>query len=216
MFTGIVVEKGKVLEASQESLVISGWLALEGAQIGDSIAVNGACLTITTMSEGRFAVDVTPETLRRTNLGDLQVGSAVNLEPSLAYGGKVGGHLVQGHVDAVGVVAEITPEGNSRLITIAAPRETMRYVVEKGFVAVDGISLTVAALTDSQFTIAVIPYTDEHTTLGGRKPGRPREPGGGHPGEIHGAAPIGRGGPNPHRVAAGCSERAIRGRRLWL
>ena len=168
MFTGIVVEKGKVLEASEESLVIEGWLALEGAAIGDSIAVNGACLTITTMSEGRFAVDVTQETLRRTNLGALRVGSAVNLEPSLAYGGKVGGHLVQGHVDAVGVVDEVTPEGNSRLITFAAPREIMRYVVEKGFVAVDGISLTVAGLTDARFTVAVIPYTDQHTTLGER------------------------------------------------
>ena len=168
MFTGIVVEKGRVLDSNEESLVIEGWLALEGAQIGDSIAVNGACLTITTMSEGRFAVDVTPETLRRTNLGGLKVGSAVNLEPSLAYGGKVGGHLVQGHVDAVGVVAEETPEGNSRLITFDAPREIMRYVVEKGYVAVDGISLTVAALTDAQFTVAVIPYTDEHTTLGER------------------------------------------------
>ncbi|MDE2802263.1 MAG: riboflavin synthase, partial [Chloroflexota bacterium] len=138
---------------------------------GDSIAVNGACLTITTMSEGRFAVDVTPETLRRTNLGDLRVGSPVNLEPPLAYGGKVGGHLVQGHVDAVGVVAEVTPEGNSRLITFDAPREIMRYVVKKGFVAVDGISLTVAGLSDAQFTVAVIPYTDEHTTLGERGPG---------------------------------------------
>ena len=171
MFTGIVAEKGRVLEASQESLTIESWLALEGAAIGDSIAVNGACLTITTMSEGRFAVDVTPETLRRTNLGDLRAGSPVNLEPSLAYGGKVGGHLVQGHVDAVGVVTAITPEGNSRLITFDAPGEVMRYVVEKGFVAVDGISLTVAALDEAQFTVAVIPYTDEHTTLGDRNPG---------------------------------------------
>ena len=171
MFTGIVVEKGKVLEAGEGSLVIESWTALEGAAIGDSIAVNGACLTITTMAEGRFAVDVTPETLRRTNLGDLREGSAVNLEPSLAYGGKVGGHLMQGHVDAVGVVAGITPEGNSRLLTFDAPREIMRYVVEKGFVAVDGISLTVAALTDAQFTVAVIPYTDQHTTLGDRGPG---------------------------------------------
>ena len=171
MFTGIVVEKGVVLEASGGSLVIEGWLALEGAAIGDSIAVNGACLTITSMSEGRFAVDVTPETLRRTNLGDLSAGSPVNLEPSLAYGGKVGGHLVQGHVDAVGVVAGVTPEGNSRLLTFDAPREIMRYVVEKGFVAVDGISLTVAALSDAQFTVAVIPYTDRHTTLGERGPG---------------------------------------------
>jgi riboflavin synthase len=171
VFTGIVVEKGKVLEASQESLTIESWLALEGAANGDSIAVNGACLTITALDEGRFSVDVTPETLRRTNLGDLQVGSPVNLEPSLAYGGKVGGHLVQGHVDAVGVVAGVTPEGNSRLLTFAAPREILRYVVEKGFVAVDGISLTVAALSAAQFTVAVIPYTDQHTTLGERGPG---------------------------------------------
>ena len=171
MFTGIVVEKGVVLEAGGGSLVIEGWLALEGAALGDSIAVNGACLTITSMSEGRFAVDVTPETLRRTNLGDLSAGSPVNLEPSLAYGGKVGGHLVQGHVDAVGVVAGVAPEGNSRLLTFDAPREIMRYVVEKGFVAVDGISLTVAALSDAQFTVAVIPYTDQHTTLGERGPG---------------------------------------------
>lgn len=171
MFTGIVVEKGRVLEASRESLTIEGWLALEGAQVGDSIAVNGACLTITQMSEGQFAVDVTPETLRRTNLGDLRVGSPVNLEPSLAYGGKVGGHLVQGHVDAVGVVAGVTPEGNSRRLTFDAPREIMRYVVEKGYIAVDGISLTVAALTDAQFTVAVIPYTDGHTTLGDRSLG---------------------------------------------
>ena len=171
MFTGIVVEKGRVLEASRESLAIESWLALEGAAAGDSIAVNGACLTVTSMTEGRFTVDVTPETLRRTNLGDLGVGSPVNLEPSLAYGGKVGGHLVQGHVDAVGVVAEITSEGNSRLLSIAAPKEIMRYVVEKGFIAVDGISLTVAALDEARFTVAVIPYTDEHTTLGERKPG---------------------------------------------
>lgn len=171
MFTGIVVEKGRVLEASGESLAIESWLALEGAAIGDSIAVNGACLTITSMAEGRFSVDVTPETLRRTNLGDLQVGSPVNLEPSLAYGGKVGGHLVQGHVDTVGIVSGITPEGNSRLLSITAPKAIMRYVVEKGFIAVDGISLTVAALDEAQFTVAVIPYTDEHTTLGERKPG---------------------------------------------
>ncbi len=171
MFTGIVVEKGVVLAASEESLTIESWTALEGAANGDSIAVNGACLTVTALAEGRFSVDVTPETLRRTNLGDLGVGSSVNLEPALAYGGKVGGHLVQGHVDAVGVVEAITPEGNSRLITVSAPIEVMRYVVEKGFVAVDGISLTVAALDEARFTIAVIPYTDEHTTLGDRNLG---------------------------------------------
>lgn len=171
MFTGIVVEKGKILAVSNGVLTIEGWTALEGGQVGDSIAVNGACLTITALSEGQFSVDVTPETLRRTNLGNARPGTPVNLEPALAYGGKVGGHLVQGHVDAVGVVVNLTPEGNSHLMTIQAPPEIMRYLVEKGFVTVDGISLTVAGLDHTQFTIAVIPYTFEHTTLGERQPG---------------------------------------------
>ena len=171
MFTGIVVEMGKLLSSSDGVLTIESWLAVEGGQVGDSIAVNGACLTITSLSEGQFSVDVTPETLRRTSLGDATQGLAVNLEPALAYGGKVGGHLVQGHVDAVGSLVDVTPEGNSYLMTIDAPPEIMRYLVEKGFITVDGISLTVAGLSDTQFTIAVIPYTYKHTTLESRKPG---------------------------------------------
>ena len=171
MFTGIVVEMGKLLSSADGVLTIESWLAVEGGQVGDSIAVNGACLTITALSEGQFSVDVTPETLRRTSLGDATSGLTLNLEPALAYGGKVGGHLVQGHVDAVGSLVDVTPEGNSYLMTINAPPEVMRYLVEKGFITVDGISLTVAGLSDTQFTIAVIPYTYEHTTLGFRHPG---------------------------------------------
>ena len=171
MFTGIVVEKGKLLNSADGVFTIESWLAVEGGRVGDSIAVNGACLTITALSEGQFSVDVTPETLRRTSLGDVNPGLPVNLEPALAYGGKVGGHLVQGHVDAVGALVDVTLEGNSYLMTIEAPQEIMRYLVEKGFITVDGISLTVAGLNDTQFTIAVIPYTYEHTTLGERQPG---------------------------------------------
>ena len=171
MFTGIVIEKGKLLASADGVLTIGSSLATEGGQVGDSIAVNGACLTITTISEGQFTVDVTPETLRRTNLGDSTPGVLVNLEPALSYGGRVGGHLVQGHVDVLGVISEIAPEGNSYRITIHAPREIIRYLVEKGFITVDGISLTVVALGDTQFTIAVIPYTYENTTLGDRKIG---------------------------------------------
>ena len=171
MFTGIVIEKGELLDLTDGVLTIGSSLATEGGQVGDSIAVNGACLTITALSEGQFSVDVTPETLRRTNLGDATSGVLVNLEPALAYGGKVGGHLVQGHVDAVGVIVEVTPEGNSYRIIIHAPAEIMRYLVEKGFITVDGISLTVVALDDTQFTIAVIQYTYQSTTLGDRKSG---------------------------------------------
>ena len=171
MFTGIVIEKGELLDLTDGVLTIGSSLATEGGQVGDSIAVNGACLTIKALSEGQFSVDVTPETLRRTNLGDATSGMLVNLEPALAYGGKVGGHLVQGHVDTVGVIFEVTAEGNSYRITVHAPEEIMRYLVEKGFITVDGISLTVVALGDTQFTIAVIPYTYQNTTLGDRNPG---------------------------------------------
>ena len=171
MFTGIVIEKGKLLDSTAGVLTIRSLLATEGGQVGDSIAVNGACLTIIALSEGQFSVDVTPETIRRTSLGDITAGVSVNLEPALAYGAKVGGHLVQGHVDGVGVISEVTPEGNSYRISIDAPREIMRYLVEKGFITVDGISLTVAALSDTRFTAAVIPYTYENTTLGDRKLG---------------------------------------------
>jgi riboflavin synthase len=171
MFTGIVEEMGQVLaiagDREQENFMTIGCrLAIEGARIGDSIAVNGTCLTVVTLEEGRFTVGLSPETLRRTSLGRLQVGDPVNLERSLTYGGRMGGHYVQGHVDGVGRLAGITPEGDSLRIRIEPPAELMRYIVEKGYVAVDGVSLTVAALDATGFTIAMIAYTRDAVIMG--------------------------------------------------
>lgn len=152
-------------------LEIGASTVLEGLRQGDSIAVNGACLTVTRLYTGGFAVDLSPETLRRTNLGALAPGAPVNLERPLVYGGRVGGHLVQGHVDAVGEILSVAPEGNSHLFTISAPQALMRYIVEKGFIAVDGISLTVVGVQGSTFSVSIIPYTFQHTVLGYRKVG---------------------------------------------
>ncbi|MBI4234315.1 MAG: riboflavin synthase [Chloroflexi bacterium] len=171
MFTGIVEEVGKLVERRGAALRLKASRVLEGTRVGDSIAVNGACLTVTSLEEATLTFDITPETERRTNLGFLTPGSPVNLERSLAYGGRMGGHLVQGHVDGVGRVLSITPEGDSHIFRFEAPAPIMRYVVEKGFMAVDGISLTVTGQGDSWFTVAVIPYTFRNTGLGSRKPG---------------------------------------------
>ena len=139
---------------------------------GDSIAVNGVCLTATAIEDGRFVADVMPETLRRSSLGPLGPGDRVNLELPLRPADRLGGHVVQGHVDAVGEVAAMRDEGNARLITIAAPPELLRYVVEKGSIAVDGVSLTVATLDERSFTVSLIPETLARTTLGEATPGR--------------------------------------------
>ncbi|MCS7206670.1 MAG: riboflavin synthase [Dehalococcoidia bacterium] len=171
MFTGIVEEVGRVIRRDGPLLEVDASLVLEGLRVGDSIAVNGACLTITRLLARGFAVDLSPETLRRTNLGLLQPGDPVNLERPLPYGGRVGGHLVQGHVDATGQVLAITPEGNSHLFTFSAPKPLMRYIVEKGFIAVDGISLTVVEVLEEAFRVAIIPYTFHHTVLGQRQVG---------------------------------------------
>ena len=171
MFTGIVEEMGRVIARSEGGITVGARLVLGDAHLGDSIAVNGACLTITALEEASFSVDVTPETLRRTNLGELAAGDAVNLERPLAYGGRLGGHLVQGHVDATGTVRSRTPEGNGVMMAFAVPEDLTRYIVEKGFVTVDGASLTVVTKEGTVFTVAVIPYTDEQTVLGGRGPG---------------------------------------------
>lgn len=171
MFTGIIEETGKVVSREPPVLTLEGDLTLRGAKLGDSIAVNGVCLTIASLNRRRFTVDVSPETERRSNLGNLAVGSAVNLERPLAYGGRMGGHLVEGHVDGVGTIAAVEPDKESYLFTLEVPRTLSRYVVEKGFVAVDGISLTVVFERPGQFTVAVIPYTYQHTTLGGYRPG---------------------------------------------
>ena len=171
MFTGIIEEIGKVISASYRSLVIAADEVLKGIELGGSITVNGACLTVTNFDATSFSVDITPETLERTNLGLLSAGDRVNLERPLALGGELGGHLVQGHVDATGRVASITWDGETMLIRFEASPEVMRYVVKKGFMAVDGVSLTVVTKNASSFQVSVVDYTRRHTTLGSRKVG---------------------------------------------
>jgi riboflavin synthase len=144
---------------------------LEDARLGDSICVNGWCLTVTAMGAESFAADTVPETLRRTNLGALRPGDPVNLERALAAGGRMGGHFVQGHVEGTGRIASIAPEREALLIRIEAPPEIMRYVVEKGFITVDGISLTVVSCDERGFAITVIPFTRAQTNLRVRAPG---------------------------------------------
>ena len=169
MFTGIVEEVGRVRLAGPGSLVIAAGLVLQGMETGDSVAVNGVCLTVTTFDAGSFSVDVMPETLRRTNLGRLKAGDGVNLERALALGGKLGGHLVQGHVDEVGKVSLVTADGEALIMRIEAPPVIMRYLVDKGFIAVDGVSLTVVSRDEDSFRVSLVGYTGENTVLG-RKP----------------------------------------------
>ena len=171
MFTGIVEEVGKVTSTQAGSLVIAASDVLQGMELGGSIAVNGVCLTVTNFSTSSFSVDIMAETLRRTNLGLLRAGDRVNLERPLALGGQLGGHLVQGHVDDTGKVASVTRDGEAMLIRFEAPPEVMRYVVEKGFIAVDGISLTVVTRDTRSFLVSVVEYTQERTTLGSRRVG---------------------------------------------
>ena len=185
MFTGIVEEVGRVLfintasintgsagntgDASQ--MVVEASTALQGLKLGDSIAVNGICLTVVELEAHQFRADLSPETLRRTNLGNLSEGSAVNLERPLAAGDRMGGHVVQGHVDGTGAVHSFRSEGDSYMFRFSAPKRLMPYIVEKGFISVDGASLTVVKKGASSFSIAVIPYTLEHTVLGERQKG---------------------------------------------
>jgi len=171
MFTGIVEEVGKVRAARPGQLTVAAQKVLEDTKLGDSIAVNGVCLTVTEVSPDSFSVDVMPETLRRTSLGALRPGDGVNLERPLAVGGRFGGHFVQGHVDGVGRVLSVTPEKEALLLKFEATQEIMRYIVEKGFIAVDGVSLTVVECNSTSFTVSLVTFTLENTTLGGRRPG---------------------------------------------
>ncbi len=171
MFTGIVEEVGTVKSLRADRLTISANEVLEGTKVGDSIAVNGACLTVTAMTGSTFSVDVMPETLRRTNLGSLRPGDGVNLERPLAVGGRIGGHFVQGHVDGTGRVSALVPEGHALLMTVVAPSEITSYLVEKGFIAVDGVSLTIVRSNLTSFEVSLVAYSREHTNLGRRKPG---------------------------------------------
>ena len=171
MFTGIVEEVGRVSRLGDHRLQVLGPKVVEDARLGDSISVNGACLTVVSMEGGEFAVDLAPETIRRTSLGDVSAGDPVNLERPLAVSDRLGGHIVQGHVDDTGRVEAVEPEGDCHIFQIGAPERLMPYIVEKGFIAVDGISLTVVKKEASWFTISVIPYTLENTNLSGKSGG---------------------------------------------
>jgi len=171
VFTGIIEEVGRVASAQPGKLVIAASRVLQGMELGGSIAINGACLTVTNFSNNSFSVDIMLETLQRTNLGLLRAGGRANLERPLALGGQLGGHLVQGHVDDMGRVASVKQDGEAMLIKFEAPPEVMRYVVEKGFITVDGVSLTVVTKDTSSFLVSIVDYTKKHTTLGSRRVG---------------------------------------------
>jgi riboflavin synthase len=171
VFTGIIEEVGRVISAQSGYLVIAASDVLPEMELGGSIAVNGVCLTVTKFDTSSFSVDIMSETLKRTNLGLLHTGDGVNLERPLPLGGRLGGHLMQGHVDDTGRVASIRWQGGAMLIRFEAAPEMVRYIVEKGFVAVDGVSLTIVAKDTSSFQVSVVDYTREHTTLGSRQEG---------------------------------------------
>jgi riboflavin synthase len=171
MFTGIVEEIGVVRGISLGCLTVEVKKVLDGTKSGDSIAVNGACLTVTSIGKDNFSVDIMPETVRRTSLGRLHYGNPVNLERAILAEGRFGGHFVQGHVDDVGKVLSLQPEEGAVIARISAPAHLMPYMVVKGFIAVDGVSLTVIDCDDFSFSVSLVSYTRDHTTLGNRKPG---------------------------------------------
>jgi riboflavin synthase len=169
VFTGIVEEIGSVKHivkgASSCVLNISAQKVMQGTRLGDSIAVNGVCLTVTDIFAGGFSADVMPETLRRSGLGQLTSGSPVNLERAMAADGRFGGHIVSGHIDGTGTVAAVKREDNAVWITINCPDRILKYIIEKGSIAIDGISLTVAYVDSKCFKVSIIPHTAKETTL---------------------------------------------------
>lgn len=165
MFTGIIEEVGKVRAIFPTGMRVDASQVLEGAKMGDSIAVNGACLTLTGIDGGGFSVDIVPETWRRTDLGDLKPAGLVNLERSLTANGRLGGHFVQGHVDGTGRISSMTPEGEAVNVRFEAPADLARYIVRKGYIAVDGISLTVVDSGADFFSVTLIPFTRQHTNF---------------------------------------------------
>jgi riboflavin synthase len=171
VFTGIVREVGTVAAFDGSRLVMGAPETAAGVAVGDSVSIAGVCLTVVETQAGRIEFDVVPETLSRTALGGLVPGDRLNVESALRVGDPLGGHVVQGHVDAVGRVRSVTPEGDSRRVWVDAGDSIVRYCLEKGSIAVDGVSLTVAALDDDGFEVALIPHTLEVTTLGSLEPG---------------------------------------------
>ena len=177
MFTGIIEEIGTVRRiehgAKGARLTIQAKTVLEDTRIGDSIATNGVCLTVVSMTGDSFSADVMAESLRRSSLGTLQGGSPVNLERAMAANGRFGGHIVSGHIDGTGTIASQKREDNAVWVKIKTPAPLLRYIVEKGSIAIDGVSLTVAAVTDTDFSVSIIPHTGAQTIMLGKKPGDP-------------------------------------------
>jgi len=177
VFTGIVRERGRVVAARRNGdgleLRIAAPETADGTSVGDSIAVAGCCLTAVTVNDGELGFDAVPETLRRTTLAELTEGAEVNLEPALRAGEPLGGHYVQGHVDGVGRVRSREPEGDGARLRLDVPPDLLRYCAEKGSLAVDGVSLTIAGLADDGVEIALVPHTLAATTLGALQPGDP-------------------------------------------
>ncbi len=177
MFTGIVEETGTLRSLSRGSkscvIHVQCSTVLEDTRIGDSIAVNGICLTVTSMESGGFTADVMNETLSRSSLAQTRPGDPVNLERAMAANGRLGGHIVSGHIDGTGIIREIRDDDNAVWYTVEAPPEILRYVVEKGSIAIDGISLTVARVDDRSFQVSVIPHTRAVTALSSRRVGSP-------------------------------------------
>ena len=177
MFSGIVEEVGRVADynPSNGALVIAASRVLvgdDGLRLSDSVSVSGACLTVTGIMPNTFLVDISPETRRSTWFTEFKQGTHVNLERALKYNSRIGGHLVQGHIDGTGQVEKVDYDGDAKLVTVACPQSTSRYIVEKGFVAVDGVSLTTFDCTPNSFTFTLIPFTAIHTTLGVLKAGQ--------------------------------------------
>ena len=171
MFTGLVEELGTVVSTYGRGLVLSADLILEDLQVKDSISVNGACLTATDVSNGELCVDIVPETLRRTNLGGLSVGDKVNLERAAKLDSRMGGHIVQGHVDGMATITSVKDDGGAILMFFQVDVELSKYIVKKGFVCVDGASLTVVNCQENSFSITLIPYTRDNTVLGAKESG---------------------------------------------
>jgi len=171
MFTGIIEEIGTIKGATKSSLLIEGHKVLADLELGASIAVNGACLTVIKIEQKSFAVEIMPETRRLTNLGNIRIGDKVNLERALSAQGRLGGHFVQGHVDGIGKLISSLPQEEAVIANISAPFEVIRYLVKKCFIAVNGVSLTVIECGQSSFSVSLVSYSRENTNLGTLKSG---------------------------------------------
>lgn len=175
MFTGIIEEVGSVASIRKGAhscvLIVNASRVLEDVHLGDSIATNGVCLTVTSFTSHSFSADVMHETLNRSSLGSLHIGSPVNLERAMLAGGRFGGHIVSGHIDGVGTISSIKEDDNAVWYTVEAPSSILRYIIEKGSITLDGISLTVAKVTNSNFSVSIIPHTRAQTNLASKKVG---------------------------------------------